>query len=480
MISHKIYETATAINRSTIKLRNLYKYRNFKKHLNPLYGDSAKLIAYNKSRITGSEPCVCHAPSRSLYFDIYGNATACCFNRVHKLGKYPENSIEEIIKGDKRKKLQTELCRQNFMYGCQHCHKLIEAGNYEGVEARLYDPLKNQGDTPSEIIFELDNTCNLECVMCHEGFSNSIAKSKGLEKIKHPYNKEFLTQLEPYIKTLKVAKFLGGEPFLINIYYDIWNLIMKINPKCKIILQTNGTILNDKVKSYLKKGNFYIGVSIDSLIPETFENIRVNAKLETVLNNLDYFIAITKKKNNYVNLSVCPMQNNWKEMPDLVNFCNEKKIFIYFNTVYTAGFTISEMSEEDLLAIKDYFQDVKFKAKGLIAKRNIRFFNNLKTQIESIYLEKYNDGLQYKKRHKFSTSQLKDRLIQLTANDTETQVVIQQVFDFEEKEFMLSDDNLKNLDNLTTKDIIDVVHTESIEQIQSRIFQFIDIGKFGK
>ncbi|MDD2635772.1 MAG: radical SAM protein [Bacteroidales bacterium] len=480
MLKHKIYDTTTALSRYGKKLKNKIKYSNLSNYISPGFGNHKKLIEYNKSRVTGPEPCVCHAASRSIYFDIYGNATACCFNRVYILGKYPKNSIEEIIKGDKRKKLQTELCRQNFMYGCQHCHKLIEAGNYEGVEARLYDPLRNQGDTPSEIIFELDNTCNLECVMCHEGFSSSIAKSKGLEKIKHPYDKDFLNQIEPYIKNLEVAKFLGGEPFLINIYYEIWDLIIKTNPKCKIILQTNGTILNDKVKSYLAKGNFYIGVSIDSLKPEIFERIRVNAKLDAVLKNLDYFISVTKKKNNYVNLSVCPMQNNWKEMPDLVNFCNEKKIFIYFNTVYTDGFAISQMSEEELLEIKNYYESVKFRTKGIIAKRNVRFFNNLKTQIESIYFEKFNDGLHYKKRHEFSSLQLKDKLLQLTNKDTEILKIIEQVFDFEEKEFMLSDDNLKNLDNLTTKDIIDVVRTESIEQIQSRIFQFIDIGKFGK
>jgi molybdenum cofactor biosynthesis enzyme MoaA len=411
---------------------------------------------------------------------MHGNATACCFNRVHILGKYPENSISEIINGEKRQNLQSELCRQNFMYGCQHCHKLIESGNFEGVEARLYDGLKHQEKQPSEIIFELDNTCNLECAMCHEGFSSSIAKAKGISTKSTPYDEVFIKQLEPYIKNLKVAKFLGGEPFLINIYYKIWDLIIEINPKCKINLQTNGTVYNDKVESYLKKGNFYIGVSIDSLQKETFESIRKNANLDLVLQNLDKIIDISKKKNNYVNLSVCPMQQNWKELPDLVNFCNNKKIFIYFNTVYTDGFAISQMDEEELIKIKTHLNTAKISGRGIIAKRNIRFFNNLKTQIESWYLDKYNEGLYFKKRHHYSTDKLKEELSKLIEEDIHTQKSIEEVFNFKNIDFMVSDQGLKNIKSLKTEEVIAIAKAETVNQIRERIYQFIEIGKFGE
>ncbi|MBN2776080.1 MAG: radical SAM protein [Bacteroidales bacterium] len=480
MITKKIYDSQTALKRYIKKLKNKSKYGDISNHINPAFGNKEKIIEYNKSRTTGPEPCVCHAPSRSLYFDIHGKATACCFNRVHVLGKYPENSIEEIVNGEKRSNLQKELCRQNFMYGCQHCHKLIEAGNFEGVEARLYDPLKDQGSLPSEIIFELDNTCNLECVMCHEEFSSSIAKAKGLKNIEHPYDKEFLKQLEKYIPTLKVAKFLGGEPFLISIYYEIWDLIIELNPKCKINLQTNGTVFNEKVQSYLDKGNFYIGVSIDSLKADTFESIRKNAKLDKVLKNLDNFIAISKEKNNYVNLSVCPMQQNWDEIPEIVEFCNKKKIFIYFNTVYTEGFAISQMKESELLEVLNYYNKIELKSRGIIAKRNIRFFKNLKTQIESWYLEKYNEGLYFKKRHQYSTDKLKKELSKLIKEDIHIQRSIEEVFNFENIDFMVSDQGIENIKALKSEEVISIANTETANEIRERIYQFVEIGKFGE
>jgi len=478
VIKHKISDIVATFSGFVKKSRNKIRYRNLSDLINPAFGNKDKLLAYNKSRVTGPEPCVCHAPSRSLYFDIHGKATACCFNRANVLGKFPENSISEIIDGGKRRFLQTELCRQNFMYGCQHCHKLIEAGNFDGAESRLYDNLKDQAYVPSEIIFELDNTCNLECAMCHGEFSSSIAKRQGLDKIKHPYSPEFLKQLEAYTPSLKVAKFLGGEPFLISIYYEIWDLIIKLNPKCKINLQTNGTVFNDRVKSYLEKGNFYVGISVDSLQKERFESIRKNAVFENVMDNIDRFIEISKKKNNYVNISVCPMQQNWEEIPAIVEYCNRKNVFVYFNTVYTSGFAISEMPEDKLLEILEFYKSVKIEGTGIIAKRNIRFFENLTSNIESWYAAKEEASRPYRRRHLWNTHMLELKMLGKLKNHENLSPVITEVFKPLEKEFYLSDNDLISLENIKEEDVVQSAENESVEEIRKRILLFIETGRF--
>jgi len=480
VIKYRINDIKTHVSAFAKKLRNRIRYRNLSELIQPAFGKKENILAYNQTRVTGPEPCVCHAPLRSLYFDIHGKATACCFNRAHVLGKFPENSISEIINSDKRMFLQTELCRQNFMYGCQHCHKLIEAGNFDGVEARLYDNLKDQGITPSEITFELDNTCNLECVMCHEEFSSTIAKAKGLERIRHPYNAEFLEQLRAYIPKLKVAKFLGGEPFLINIYYEIWDLILELNPKCRINLQTNGTIFNDRVKSYLDRGNFYIGISIDSLQKDRYESIRKNAVFEDVMSNIDKFIEISRKKNNYVNISVCPMQQNRDEIPDLVNFCNQKNVFIYFNTVYTAGFAISELSEEELLEMLTRYRAAKFNAKGVIAKRNLRFYNDLISNFESWYQVKEQASRLTRRRHNWNSELLKEVLVSKAAKDDFTIELIIRIFQTLNEEFLLSDQEVENLNSVKSDELIFAANNETEEQLRERIKRFIDKGKFGE
>ena len=91
--------------------RNLLRWKNnlrYKRRIAINVVDSdfrEKLTAYNQQRTLGCDSTVCHIPMRSLYFGFDGIVTACCFNRNFVLGKFPENSIEEIIHGEKRKSL---------------------------------------------------------------------------------------------------------------------------------------------------------------------------------------------------------------------------------------------------------------------------------------------------------------------------------------------------------------------------------------
>lgn len=479
-MKYKILDIGFYTRTKLKKFYNSVRYHPISKYINRDFENKKNLIKYNYSRSTGTEPCVCHAPLRSIYFDMKGNATACCFNRSYILGKYPEQSIKEIIFSEKRAFLQKELCKQNFMHGCQHCLRLIEAQNFEGVEARLYDNLKGQGDIPSEMIFELDNTCNLACKMCHEGFSSTIAKLKNIETPPHSYDSNFLEQLKEFIPHLKVAKFLGGEPFLINIYYQIWDLIIELNPNCKIHLQTNGTIFNDKIESYLEKGNFYIGISIDSLDPENYEKIRQNSNLEKVISNLFKFAEISKEKHTFINISVCPMLQNWKEIPQIVDFCNKNSFFVYFNTVYTQGFAISGADKDLLLEIINYYKNFTFKTKRIIAKRNLKFFNNLLSQIEAIYKIKEEASNHEKKRHKWTNSMLKDFILKKVNNDEELSEKIETIFANFNNEFYFSDKDLENLEKLKVEDLISALKNETIIELQERVQRFISFGRFGK
>ena len=462
------------------KFYNLIKYFPISKHINSNIENKKNLVKYNYSRSIGVEPCVCHAPLRSIYFDMKGNATACCFNRTHILGKYPEQSIKEIVFSEKRDFLQKELCKQNFMYGCKHCLNLIEAQNFEGVEARLYDNLKAQGKMPSEMIFELDNTCNLACEMCHEGFSSTIAKLKNIKVPPPPYDSKFLEQLKEFIPHLEVAKFLGGEPFLINIYYQIWDLILELNPNCKIHLQTNGTVFNEKIESYLRKGRFYIGISIDSLEKENYEKIRRNANFDKVMENLYRFAEIAKQRNTFINISVCPMIQNWEEITEIVDFCNKNSFFVYFNTVYTPGFSLRDADEDFLLKIKDYYKNFKFYTKGIIAKRNLKFFNNLTSQIEDIYNQKEKDSRYEKKRHKWTNSMLKEFMFKKINNDKELLDKIDDVFFNLGEEYSFSDKDLENLEKLKAEDLISALKNEAVIELQEKIQRFIKFGKFSK
>lgn len=439
--------------------------------------NTANLLAYQHSRHTGPEATVCHAPSRSIYFGFDGKVVPCCFNRDYIYGIYPEMNVDEIIHSNKRVVLQEALNKQNFTKGCQHCQNLISSENLQGVEARLYDGLIiNKNKFPSEMIFELDNTCNLECEMCDGRFSSSILVNReGKTQVKSPYDNKFVNQLNPYFKQLEVAKFLGGEPFLIKIYYDIWENIIRENPRCIINLQTNGTVFNDKIVSLLDKGRFQIGLSIDSLKKERFESIRTNAHYEDVMANLDKFIHYSKVKQSFINLSVCPMKQNWDEIPEMVNFCNSKGVYIYFNTVYTEGFDLRELPSTTLLEILEFYKNAKIVGKSYVAKRNSSLFYSLTNQIRDWHQNKTKTEKYNYKRHELSNIEFLNLFAnKLPATDTQSLEKLNKYFSHLPERVLLSDAQIDTLNGMSNKEFTYGLQTETEENIKERLLNFIN------
>ena len=56
----------------------------------------------------------------------------------------------------------------------------------------------------------------------------------------------------------------GGEPFLIPFYLDLIDKIGELNKNCKIYIQTNGTILSDRIRKILNNNQISLSISIDS------------------------------------------------------------------------------------------------------------------------------------------------------------------------------------------------------------------------
>ncbi len=174
------------------------------------------------------------------------------------------------------------------------------------------------------------------------------------------------------------------------------------------------------------------------------------------------------------------MLQNWKEIPQIVDFCNKNSFFIYFNTVYTQGFAIRDAEEDLLLEIINHFKSFKFKNKGVISKRNLRFFNNLLTQIKAIYKPKAEASEYERKRHKWTSNMLKNFMLKKVNNDKELSSKIEELFTNTNNEFYFSDKDLENLEKLKIEDLITALKNETLIELQERIKRFINFGRFSK
>ncbi|MGQ9848050.1 MAG: radical SAM protein, partial [Bacteroidales bacterium] len=181
-----------------------------------------------------------------------------------------------------------------------------------------------------------------------------------LPQIQSPYGDDFVEQLKPFWKNIEKATFLGGEPFLIKLYYKIWDEIIENNPEINILIVSNGTILNDKIKELLTKGKFYFALSIDSFKKDTYEKIRRNAIFEKTMSNFEYFYQYSKENNRWITVNIYPMQQNWKEIPDMISFLNKREVNAFFNMVdFPSSHSLRGLDSEQILQVYNYFNTAK-------------------------------------------------------------------------------------------------------------------------
>ena len=312
------------MNLSIESIKGLFSSKN-KERSDGMVMDKKLATAYNATRQSSLHSSFCYAPSTNMYFSQNGDVKVCCHNTEFTIGTYPKQSIQEIWTSPKAEELRKYMRQYDLAHGCSICEFDMKLGSFEEVRAKHFDEFSRKTKYPVMMEFLLSNTCNLECVMCKGEYSSLIRKNREkLPPLQNPYDRTFVKQLEEFIPHLTEARFSGsGEAFSIDINYEIWDMLIRLNPTCKIMVQTNGTILTERVKNILHRGNFQIGVSVDSLVKKTYEGIRVNANFDKVMENVKWFSDYCKTKNSYFMLALCVMRQNWRELPAFIAYCNE-------------------------------------------------------------------------------------------------------------------------------------------------------------
>lgn len=343
-----------------------------------------QMKALNRERFHGAKRLFCYNPFVNLFFDTYGNAVACCRSHQNVLGTYPQQSLKEIWFGEKAQQMREHMRHNDLQMGCDYCKLQLASNRLQGLPSMHAEEFATSaaGNYPRIMEFELSNICNLECVMCSGRVSSAIRKNReGLEPLPCPYDDEFVEQLKDFIPHLRKAFFYGGEPFLIPLYYKIWDLILKLNPGMELYAVTNGTVMNQRIEELLKKAHFNLIVSVDSLDKEQAEIIRKGCDFDEVLKNFEIFRKISGRK---ISVSHTPMTLNWRETPAIIEFCNKRNTAI--NLSYVEGpakYALWSLLPEQLDEIHEVYQQVHW-APGqndFQSRYNIKVFNELRNQV---------------------------------------------------------------------------------------------------
>ena len=176
--------------------------------------------------------------------------------------EYAEKHKDEI---DEKK----EFFINNYMRMCKTQENIIQNENKEN---RI-------------LYIEPTNICNVSCIFCPR---HKITRKKGYIDLEL-YNKILNDASISDVKYIRL--FLYGEPTL---HPHLATMIKMAKEKGFIVdTNSNALALNEQLsRKIILSGLDSIVFSVDSIIPEIYENMRIGSNLHTVLNNIYMFKSI--------------------------------------------------------------------------------------------------------------------------------------------------------------------------------------------
>ncbi len=168
-------------------------------------------------------------------------------------------------------------------------------------------------------MIEPTTICNLKCKTCSREYMVNSNKlpigSITVEKLK---------LIKEQLPNLKHIRFHGmGELLLLKNHLSLLKQLRELYPNAWIEIVTNGQYKETNEKDILKLTN-HITFSIDAINKQDYENIRINGKWETIINNIN---KITKHKtNNLIELNFVWSKLNLLTLPLIVNLVIKLKI----------------------------------------------------------------------------------------------------------------------------------------------------------
>lgn len=152
---------------------------------------------------------------------------------------------------------------------------------------------------PYQINIETSSVCNLRCSCCPQGVAHKHMRARGMMSIE-----TFRRVIDHVDIPVKYAYLhLHGEPFLNpNLPLFVEELV---NRQIKVTLVSNATVVDEAMlDSVLQNKHVTLAFSVDLLGKDYYESIRVGAKYDETLRNLDALNELFVRHNRFFNITV--------------------------------------------------------------------------------------------------------------------------------------------------------------------------------
>ena len=164
-------------------------------------------------------------------------------------------------------------------------------------------------ETFETVSFHIVKPCNMKCKFCYATFEDMHVQQMSVYDAKHCIRKLFLAGV-------KKITFAGGEPMLYKHLDECIIYAKSFGMTTSII--TNGSLITDEWLWNMRKQLDWVGLSIDSIVPET--NIKIGRQAKYPVH---YFTLIDMIKQYGFKLKINTVVNAYNKHEDMNEFISK-------------------------------------------------------------------------------------------------------------------------------------------------------------
>lgn len=257
---------------------------------------------------------VCNHPFHTIQIQNTGEVYCCCcyWTDFYSFGNIFEQSFDEIWNGEKAKAFRKQFIDNNYKY-CKLdvCDPFLSEYKIKEDYTAEY---------PQKIEFSYDRRCNVRCIFCRTKPNKkeeeyNRAKEKRIEE---NFDRIFTPILEK-VKCVEMNS--AGELFASNHSIEVVKKIIRINPKIKFNIISNGTLFTkERIEELDLKSRLDTAIiSMHSATEKTYNKLVEHGNFKALIKNVEYLSEL--KKQGFLNglqLNFVVTSINYKEMKDFV------------------------------------------------------------------------------------------------------------------------------------------------------------------
>ena len=231
---------------------------------------------------------------------------------------------------------------------------------------------------PKKLILEPTTRCNFKCEMC-------VKQSSGCEILEGNLENDVFSKCEKLFPSLESVIFTGvGEPLLNQNLEVYMSKVKKTLPAHGTIgFQTNGKLLTqDRAEALLRSGLNKICISVDTIQPGLFDQVREGGRLSDVELAFEALMNAKEKLGQHrlsLGIEFVLMKKNMNELPLLVEWADKRQVDFIIVTHLTA---YEKDMEHQIAFLNNSFESLDlfedFRQKGLEKNIDIKDYEKIR------------------------------------------------------------------------------------------------------